>query len=221
MSAPLVIVNAKTYESSQGQGAVDLALIMDSLDSRGTRLVIAVSAFDLSEVSNAVSNIEVWTQHLDPIGYGSNTGRLHPDTAIHRGASGTLINHAENKVDHSIVGDLITMLDDQISICACAADLDEASSLAIMSPEFIAIEPPELIGGDISVTTADPEIVSGTVECVKSVNPKVRVLCGAGVNSGQDVAKALELGADGVLLASAVTKADDPGSVLTDLLSQI
>ena len=46
------------------------------------------------------------------------------------------------------------------------------------------MEPPELIGGDISVTTADPSIVSDTVAVVKAVNPNVRVLCGAGVKSG-------------------------------------
>jgi triosephosphate isomerase len=49
----------------------------------------------------------------------------------------------------------------------------------------------------------------------------VRVLCGAGVNSGEDVATALKLGADGVLLASAVTKASDPAAVLANLLSQL
>ena len=221
MTAPLVVVNAKTYESSQGKGAVELAQIMDSIDSRGTRLVIAVSALDLSEVSNSVSNIEVWTQHLDPIGYGSNTGRLHPDTAIYRGASGTLINHAENKVDHSHVDDLISIIDARIPICACAADVEEAINLAKLGPTFIAVEPPELIGGDISVTTADPAIVSDTVQAVESANPEIRVLCGAGVNSGEDVAKALELGAEGVLLASAVTKAENPAEVLSDLLSRI
>ena len=41
MSAPLLIVNAKTYQSSQGHGALELARIMDSLNSRGARLVLA------------------------------------------------------------------------------------------------------------------------------------------------------------------------------------
>ena len=221
MSAPLVIVNAKTYQSSQGRGAVELARIMDSLDSRGARLVLAVSPFDLAIVTAVVENIEVWAQHLDPIGFGSNTGQLHPSTAIEHGALGTLINHAENKVDLSHVADLIPIIDNRISVCACAADLDEAASLAALSPQYIAIEPPELIGGDISVTTADPAIVSGTVELVKSVNPSVKVLCGAGVNSGEDVAFAIELGAAGVLLASAVTLADDPAKVLNGLLSKL
>jgi len=104
-------------------------------------------------------------------------------------------------------------------VCGCAADLEEAKNLAEMGPTFIAVEPPELIGGDISVTTADPSIVSDTVAVVKATNPDVRVLCGAGVKNGQDVATAIKLGAEGVLLASGVTKASDVASVLNDLVS--
>ena len=43
----------------------------------------------------------------------------------------------------------------------------------------------------------------------------------AGVKNGADVAAALELGASGVLLASGVTKANDPKAVLNDLVSSI
>ena len=93
--------------------------------------------------------------------------------------------------------------------------------MAKLGPTFIAVEPPELIGGDISVTTADPSIVTDTVAVVKEVNPNVRVLCGAGVKNGSDVAMAIKLGTEGVLLASGVTKAQDPAAILSDLVSQI
>jgi len=56
---------------------------------------------------------------------------------------------------------------------------------------------------------------------VKSVNKKVKVLCGAGVKNGKDVSKALELGSEGVLLASGVVKATDKKSVIQDLASGI
>ena len=67
------------------------------------------------------------------------------------------------------------------------------------------------------MTTADPAIVSDTVAAVKSTNPGVRVLCGAGVKNGADVRMAIELGAEGVLLASGVTKGADVNAVLDDL----
>ena len=49
------------------------------------------------------------------------------------------------------------------------------------SPDYVAVEPPELIGGDISVTTADPTIVSGTAAAVREISKQVGILCGAGV----------------------------------------
>jgi triosephosphate isomerase len=174
----------------------------------------------LSSVSS-IDGLEVWSQHLDPVGQGSHTGWLEPETAISRGATGTIINHAEHKVSLDHVRDLMAMLPEGFPVCACAADVTEARALAKLGPTFIAVEPPELIGGDISVTTADPTIVSDTVAAVKEVNPNVRVLCGAGVKNGQDVATAIALGAEGVLLASGVTKANDPQAVLEDLVSQL
>ena len=221
MDKPLIVVNFKTYASASGRAAESLAVAMEAHSQGPARMVAVVSAFDLEAVRRAAPSLEVWTQHLDPVGLGGFTGWLEPTTAIHRGAQGTIINHAEHKVSMEHVNSLKEQLSDEFPICGCAADLEEAGSLAEIGPTFIAVEPPELIGGDISVTTADPAIVSDTVSVVKAVNPRVRVLCGAGVKNGADVAKAVELGAEGVLLASGVTKATDVEAVLSDLVSSL
>jgi triosephosphate isomerase len=220
---PLIVVNFKTYSSAHGTNAELLAKFMAEADATcdSADFVAVVSAFDLALVKAAAPNLQVWTQHLDPVGFGSNTGWLHPETAIERGATGTIINHAEHKVSIDHVKNLLAQLPDGFPVCACAADLDEAKALASLGPTMIAVEPPELIGGDISVTYADPEIVSGTANLVKSVNPDVRVLCGAGVKNGEDVAMAIQLGTEGVLLASGVTKANDPQGILADLVSKL
>ena len=217
MEAPLVVVNFKTYTSALASAADRLGKQMADVNTNA-RMVAVTSAFDLSSVSS-IEGLEVWSQHLDPVGQGSHTGWLEPETAIARGAVGTIINHAEHKVSLDHVRDLMAMLPEGFPVCACAADVTEARALAKLGPTFIAVEPPELIGGDISVTTADPTIVSDTVAAVKEVNPNVRILCGAGVKNGQDVATAIALGAEGVLLASGVTKANDPQAVLEDLVS--
>ena len=219
INKPLIVVNFKTYETASGESALSLAKEMEQFVNRNYRMIAVVSAFDLFSISNNSDKLEVWSQHLDPVGKGSHTGWLEPDLAIHRGAVGTIINHAEHKVSLEHVKELMAMLPENFPICACAADVDEAIALAKLGPTFIAVEPPELIGGDISVTSADPSIVSNTVAAVKSTNPNVRVLCGAGVKTGADVKKAIELGAEGVLLASGVTKAADVSSVLDDLTS--
>ena len=216
---PLIVVNFKTYATAMGQKAVDLAQAMERASKDHVRMIAVVSAFDLHAVKQAAPSLEVWSQHLDPVGQGSFTGWLQPENAIERGAQGTIINHAEHKVDIEHVQQLMQQLPDDFPMCACAADVDEAHQLAELGPTFIAVEPPELIGGDISVTTADPAIVSDTVNAVRAINPQVRVLCGAGVKDGKDVQTAVELGAHGVLLASGVTKASDVDAVLADLVA--
>ena len=160
MNDALIVVNFKTYQEAHGVAAEELAKIMQQIDT-DARMVAVVSAFDLSSVVSAAPNLEVWTQHLDPIGFGSNTGWLHPETAMARGASGTLINHAEHKVSIEHIAMLLDTIPENFTVCACAADIEEARALSALEPDFVAVEPPELIGGEISVTTADPEIVSG------------------------------------------------------------
>ncbi len=220
MTRPLVVVNLKTYETAHGAAAEDLARAIASVET-DARVVVVVSAFDLAAVVAAAPKLEVWCQHLDPVGFGSFTGWLHPSTAVERGASGTLINHAEHKVSIEHVAMLLDSVPEGFTVCACAADIEEARALTALQPDFVAVEPPELIGGDISVTTADPSIVSGTAAAVREISEEVGILCGAGVKNGADVAAAIELGTVGVLLASGVTKADDPTAVMTDLVSSL
>ena len=109
---PLIVVNFKTYETAHGVGAAQLARAMEVADSSTdlADFVAVVSAFDLSSVVAAAPSLQVWTQHLDPIGFGSNTGWLHPSTAMARGASGTIINHAAHKVALDHVENLLLVL---------------------------------------------------------------------------------------------------------------
>ena len=105
MQAPLIVVNFKTYTSALASAAERLGRQMASVQTNA-RMVAVTSAFDLSSVSS-IDGLEVWAQHLDPVGQGSHTGWLEPETAIARGASGTIINHAEHKVSIEHVRDLI------------------------------------------------------------------------------------------------------------------
>ena len=94
-----------------------------------------------------------------------------------------------------------------------------SKAVAELKPYAIAVEPPELIGSGRAVSQEDPGIVEDTVREVKRVDENCVVLCGAGVTNGADVKAAIELGADGVLLASGVVKAKDPKRALLDLVT--
>jgi triosephosphate isomerase len=59
------------------------------------------------------------------------------------------------------------------------------------------------------------------VAAVKDIAPKVAVLCGAGITHGDDLRSAIELGSEGVLLASGIIKAADQRKALEDLVSGV
>jgi len=215
---PVILVNFKAYPEAMGPKAVALAKIAAEVADRvGASIVVAPTATDVARVAHEV-RIPVFAQHVDAVEAGARTGWVPPEAAIAAGAAGTLLNHSERKVPRKDLEFLIARCSSLgLEVVVCADDLAEAEAIAGLSPEFIAIEPPELIGGDLSVTKAKPEIVAGAVERIRRANPKVDVLCGAGVKTGRDVARAIELGTVGVLLATGVVKAKDPKKALTDL----
>jgi triosephosphate isomerase len=138
------------------------------------------------------------------------------------GAVGTLVNHSEHKVSKKQIAECVELSKVvELTAVICADNVQSAVQVAEFRPDFIAVEPPELIGGNVSVTTANPRIIEETVESVKKINGSIAVLCGAGVKTGNDVRTAIELGASGVLLASGVVKVKDPRVVLLDLVKHL
>ena len=220
LKTPTIVLNVKTYDEAIWQKALEIARLMDKISKETyLSLAIAVQATDISLCAKNVS-IPVFAEHIDPIKPGSHTGWTLPEAVKEAGAIGTLINHSEHRLKLADIDICITRAKELgLDHIVCSNNIATSKAIAAFSPNFIAVEPPELIGGDISVTTADPEIVSGSVDAVKRIDKKVKVLCGAGVKNGKDVAKALELGSDGVLLASGIVKAKDKEKVIRDLAS--
>ncbi len=220
MRTPVIILNFKAYRESSGEGGLALAKICDEVaEETGKSIVIAPQQMDLSLMVKEV-DVPIIAQHVDPIGEGSYTGHISPSAVKEIGGIGTLLNHSERGLPPAVIAESVQVCKKVgLETVVCANDVEMAQVAATFDPDYIAVEPPELIGGAISVTSASPEIVSGTVEKVKEVKADVTVLCGAGVKNGEDVRKAIELGTEGVLLASGVVKAKDPRSALLNLAS--
>lgn len=217
-TAPLIVVNFKTYLEGAGLNALSLAKIIEEVSNEtGITIVPVVQLVDLKMVSDAVS-VPVFVQHVDGVGPGSNTGKVLAEAVKEAGAAGTLLNHSENRIS---VDEIKASLDacerTGLFTILCAENSQEGVELNELGPSYVAIEPPELIGGDVSVTSANPGLISESVE--KIGNGKV--LVGAGVKTGEDVRVAKELGSVGVLVASGVCKSDDPKSVLMDFAKNL
>ncbi len=216
----LIVLNFKTYRESTGPEALGLARICEDIArEHSLEMVVVPQAADISAIAGAVK-IPVFSQHVDGVGYGGFTGHITAASLKAAGASGTLINHSERRLR-------LAEIEASIAACrlaglksiVCTNNVATTRAAAAMEPDYVAIEPPELIGSGIPVSKADPEIVAKSVEAVRRISPNVGVLCGAGITHGEDLKSALDLGSQGVLLASGIIKAKDQRKALEDLVT--
>jgi len=220
LKTPIIIVNFKTYKESTGDNAIKLAEVCNKIAKETkTSIAIAVQSTDIYRISKIVS-IPVLSQHIDAVDFGKNTGFLLPESVKQAGAEATLLNHSEHRLDFDLLKKSIQRAKQAgLKTIVCAKSTEETKNVANLNPDFIAIEPPELIGTKISISEARPEVISNSVKAVKSINKKIKVLCGAGIHNKEDVKKAVELGADGILVAVGVVKARNQESALKDLVN--
>ncbi len=222
LKTPIVIVNFKTYPQSVGERAVELAkTIAEVAKEKGISVAVAPQNLDLYRVASQV-DIPVLAQHVDSITSGAHTGWLLAETVKATGAVGSLINHSEHQIQSEEIEQVVRRLRElELTSVVCAKNPEVCKKVAAFKPDMVAVEPPELIGTGRAVSKLKPEVVSDAVKMVREINPEVRVLCGAGITNGEDTRIALELGAEGVLLASSVVKATDPRAAMLDVAKGI
>jgi triosephosphate isomerase len=214
----MIVLNLKTYPESIQKTLLFTDIARDVVEESGIRIVVCPPMLYLHEAAERFG--DVFAQNADPEQAGAHTGSIPAELIKAVKAKGSLVNHSEKKVAPEKIKPIIEQLHlNNLESIVCAATTQEAVGIAHASPTYIAVEPPELIGGGVSVSNAKPEIVINSVKAIREVNHKVTVLCGAGVSSKEDVKKALELGAQGVLLASAFVKSPDPKAFLSGLAS--
>jgi len=216
---PLIVINFKAYEAATGKNAMWLAkTAADISEKEKIKIIVAVQAADIYRVSEECG-IDVFAEHIDSPDYGAHTGATLGETVKSAGAKGTLINHSEKTLELKEIEKAVAkakLLG--LKTIVCAGTANQAKAVAAFTPDYVAVEPPELIGGDVSVSRANPAIISDTVKKVRSVSTVTEVLVGAGVKDKLDVDKALQLGAVGVLLASHITQSKVPKDAIMKLI---
>lgn len=222
MRFPVIVLNVKAYAESAGERGLALARACEEVTKEtGVATAVCPQQVDLALIAKSV-DIPVLAQHVEAYEAGSRTGYIVLESVKAAGAAGTLLNHSEHPM-HIAAIDAVIRRAKKLGLLtlACANNTSVSVSIAALHPDIIAVEPPALIGSGIPVSKADPEIVRNSVEAVKKISGDTHVLCGAGITTGSDVKAAIELGAEGVLLASGVVKAKDPKKALLDLASGV
>ena len=212
----ILMINFKTYKESAGKNALKIVKAAErALKKAKGRVVLVPQTVDLRLVSSN-TNLWVFAQHMDTFEQGGYTGSINVDALKDAGVKGVLINHSEKRLS-------LRKIEETVKLCkakklisvVCTKSVSETARVVKFKPDFVAIEPPELIGGDVSISDAKPKLIERTAKASNGVE----VLCGAGVHKEGDVRIAKELGARGVLVASGIIKARNVEKEILDLLN--
>ncbi|MGC8975798.1 MAG: triose-phosphate isomerase [Thermoprotei archaeon] len=221
----VLAINFKTYKTSYGLRALSIVREADAVAKEYSglvRVVLLPPATEILRVSNAVSYSSVFAQHVDPVEEGAYTGHVTAEMVKEAGATGIMINHSEKRLRLDEISFILSKARKLgLETLVCADTPEVAAAISILNPHMLAIEPPELIGTGIPVSKAKPEVVTVTVSRVREINKDVTILTGAGITTGDDVTAAIKLGTQGVLVASAVMKAQEPGKVIKEMSESI
>ncbi len=217
-----LIVNFKNYPAILGPGSVGLARAAESVAREvGVEVIVAPPVSMIGVVASSVK-IPVFCQKIENGEVGQSTGALIPEAMKAAGADGTILNHSEARITSRELNRLIPRLKSLgLRGCICARTPREVRFLARHRTEYLAIEPPELIGTGIAVSEARPELIKASVSVARGAGFAGGILCGAGIVKGKDVRRAVDLGADGILVSSSVVKAKDWARKLTELASPL
>ncbi len=222
MKAPIIAINYKAYYPySFGKHAIRIAeAAIKVWEETGARIILAPPFTELRAIVKTVSDtpIKVFAQHADPIKPGAHTGFIPLEGLKDTGIHGVIINHSEHRLKLADINWLIHRAHEiDLEVLVCADVPETGAAAAVLAPDYVAVEPPELIGTGISVSKAKPEIITGSVNLIRRVNEKVTILTGAGISRGEDVEAAIKLGTSGVLVASAIVKSENPYHVIRDM----
>lgn len=202
------VINFKTYKAGSGKRALKL---IKELEKAKIKPIVCLQPADLH--LSELTSLQVWAQHVDPIKYGSNTGWILPEDVKQNGAKGVLINHSEhpnNKIKETIQQCKELKLKTMVLV-PNAKDINKYKKY---KPDFIGVEPSELIGSKTKSVTSDPDLIKKSVKN----SGDIPLLVGAGVKSKEDIIISKKLGAKGVLIASAIVKSKTPLKVYESLI---
>jgi len=205
---PVIVINMKTYH--QKKWVIKIAKIIEKIDKD---VIIGVQPTDIYEISKK-TKLQVYSQHVDYFYPGRNTGFILPESIKENGAVGTFLNHSEHRLNFETIKKTVARCKKlKLKTLVFSKDLNEAKKIEKLKPDYIVIEPPQLIAGKISVSEAKPDLIKKTSEFLKS-----KFLVGAGIHSRKDIERSVELGAVGVAFSSIITTSKNPEKKIRELL---
>ncbi len=213
---PLIAINYKTYLEATGKNALKLSKEIDSMAKQyKIETIVIPQTIDICKIMENTSYIGVYAQHVDNVKPIKNTGKTTIESLKEAGVKGILLNHSEDQQNLENLEELIKKAKlMRMRTIVCAQDINQVRSLSSFTPDFIAYEPPELIGTDKSLAEVNPNIIEESVKAVYKLSPNTKLLIGAGIKTRDDLNVVINKGAHGVLVSTGIVKAKNPDEVL-------
>ncbi|MDD3679269.1 MAG: triose-phosphate isomerase [Candidatus Shapirobacteria bacterium] len=213
-------INFKTYPQGTGKRAIELVKVCAKISSQEqVKIIPIVQTVDVFQVKEAVAG-EIWVQHLDWQEPGQATGWINLEAVAEAGALGTLINHSEHRLPPGTIKQTLKRIkgfNKNFATMVCGGTLGQLKKLVFTKPDYLAYEVKELIAGSASIAKSRPQSVRKAVAL--SREKKIPLIIGAGINNSEDVFLAKKMGAQGVLISSAVVLADNSKEKLRELVT--
>lgn len=218
LKPPFFEIGPKSY--LYGDDVLNLALIADEAALKyDVDIIFTTPVVDIRRVAERVKRIFVFAPHMDPIIPGRGLADILPESLFAAGARGVMLNHCEKPVSLAVLSETIRRADEaMLATIVCTDSIREAAAVAHLAPNIIVAEPTELIG---TGKTSDMDYVKESIDAVKSVNPDIYVLQGAGISSGQDVYRVIFSGAEATGTSSGVIKAPDRAAMVDEMIGAV
>ena len=215
LKPPFFEIGPKQY--IYGDAVAHLARIADEASAKHNVQVIFTAPFpDIRRVAEQTKNLIVFAPSMDDIPIGRGVADILPESIRAAGADGVMLNHTEKQLPYQKLKNTVERAKQLKMLTMLAADsVVEAKASAMLAPDIIAAEPTELIGTGVAGSL---DYIQISAQAIRSINPDVYVLIGAGISSGQDVYNAIKAGADASGSSSAVACSKNQSSLVNEML---
>ena len=212
---PFFEIGPKSY--LVGDEVLELALYADEAAKKyDVDIIFTTPVVDIRRVAEATDRIFVFAPHMDPIVPGRGLADSLPESLVAAGAKGVMLNHAEKPITLSALAKTITRAKEVgLMTIVCTDTIAEAKAVACLKPTIIVAEPTELIG---TGKTSDMDYVMASIDAIKSVDPDILVLQGAGISNGNDVYNVIHAGAEATGSSSGVVKAPSRKAMVDEMI---
>jgi triosephosphate isomerase len=218
LRAPFFEIGPKSYLF--GDDVLDLALAAEKASVKyNVDILFTTPVADLRRVAEAAEHLFVLAPHMDPLVPGRGLADLLGESLAAAGAAGVMLNHCEKPLTLNVLEKTIIRAKEcGLLTVVCTDTITQASAAAHFRPDVIVTEPSELIG---TGQASDLSWVKSAIEAVKTVDPGILVLQGAGISGGKDVYDVIFAGAEATGSSSGIVKAADRAAMIDEMIRAV